>query len=796
MSWDDGDASDPVTHTGPYLTPLIGREREVADLCARARREDVRLLVLTGPGGVGKSRLALQVADRARSAFDDGVVVVQLKAVSTPAETLPAVAKALDMRHDSGDRLADALAQTLQRRHLLLVLDNFEQVSTAAPQITDLLVRCPRLTALVTSRANLDVYGEHVFPVSPLSLPAEEPHALGGGQTAEQIAASGAVRLLVERIRARRPDFGLSDDNAPVVATICHRLDGFPLAIELAAARCDTFSLVELADRLEHRLAVLTAGPSDMPTRFGTMREAIAWSYELLEPRQQVLFRQLAIFVGGFTLDAADACTGSAELTSNEDDGLPAVLDDLISLVRQSLVERVDSTTDASRFFMRDIVREYALERMLESGAADDPASRHAEYFLALVERAEPELTGPEQAEWLERLDEDHSNLRAAFEWLRTHGPDDAALRFAKAVWRFGYTRGVLDEARQWLEVALAGNDAPPTNLHAAALNGVGILAATQGALDRAERAHREALDIAGRSDDRSLRAAALNGLGDVAALRELPDEAVARYEEARAEFELAGDRRGVAGTLTNQGNVLWDQGKLEPGRDLHERALRLYRSIGERRGIAWSLSNIGRLMIELGSAADAAAPLRDALTQYLALGDKAGIAEVFEGTAERAARLGDHRQAATLMGAARALREAIGAPVAANDRAHHDQVVDSIRTHLAAEFDELWERGQSLSLDEAIALVAEPIPGDPADRGSAPASPHRLHVPGGAPLTQRQMDVLRLLAEGKSDAEIADELFIGTRTVQTHLANVYARLGVSSRTAAAAHAIRHGLID
>jgi predicted ATPase/DNA-binding CsgD family transcriptional regulator len=788
----DRGARDRQDERRSLLAPLIGREREVAAIEACLRRADVRVLVLTGPGGIGKTRLVLHVAETMRQAFHDGVRVVPLAAVHMPVDVLLVIAEEMQIREISGHRLSDTLADALRDRHLLLVLDNFEQVTEAAPLITDLLVRCPRLKALVTSRVPLGVYGEQVYPVSPLTLPAAEMLAPGTAVTMSRIAGSAAVRLFVERARAMRPDFALTDENAPAVSTICHRLDGVPLAIELAAARIGALSPDELAARLERRLPLLTGGPRDRPARFRTMRDSIAWSHELLEPAQKALFRGLAIFVGGFTLAAAEAVKGSA--TSASETGL-SLLDGVSSLVGQSLIQRHEGPGADSRFIMLETIREFAQEQLLASGEADDLARRHAAYFLTLVERAEPELTGPAQVEWLERLEADHANLRAAFGWLCGQASGAAALRFAKAVWRFGYTRGYTNEVRHWLEAALA-LDLMPSVVRAAALNGAGILATTQGDLARAEQAHLEAQALADRFGDRQTRAAARNGLGDVATARGQLDDAIACYESAQNGYHDAGDQRGIAGTLTNLGNVYWDRGDRERAATLHQQALDLYQTIGERRGVAWSLGNLGRLAIEGGNAEVALPYLRDGLAEYRALSDRTGIAEVVEGMAELTAIRGDPGRGATLLGAASALRAAAGAPVALNDRPHYEEVLRSIRRQLGPAFDGCWQTGRALSLDEASALVDDQDSDQRPELRPVVASGERPQAVAKLDLTPRQLDVLRLLVEGKPDAEIAKDLFIGTRTVQTHLANLYTKLGVNSRAAAAAHAVREHLID
>lgn len=763
----DALTSTPVLSTAtPHnlpapLTPLLGREHEVAAACAFLRQPDMRLLTFTGPPGSGKTRLSLQVGADLLTDFTDGVYFVALAALRDPAQVAPAIAQALGLPDTTATRPpTDALRLHLRERRALLVLDNFEQVLAANELVADLLGACPEIKILITSRAPLHLRGEQEFSVPPLGLP--EPEDL---VAPDDLGDYAAIALFVQRAHSVQAFFTLTTTNAPIVAAICRRLDGLPLALELAAARIRLLPPPALLSRLDNRLRLLSDGPTDLPERQRTLHSAIAWSYDLLTDSEQHLFRRLAVFSGGWTLDAAGA------VCYQMDEPHPDIMDTVTSLMEQSLVHQEQTSTSEPRFGMLETLRAYAYEQVRACGELDTLRRRHAEHFLTLAEAAAPHLTGPGQALWLGRLAVEYDNLRAALEWAREHtlhttltppaaspatSSGDAleiGLRLAGALGVYWSVRGPVSEGRMWLDdlLALAEQRAVAPAVGARALLQSGRLAEHAHNQQRAgerlqasQRLYREVGDASGA-------AAALNRLGILALDSADYEGALAWLAESLRLRRALGDITNVANTLSNMGVVamqqgddtraaLWQeeaiacfraagsatptmaegaalvnlgfvaqrQGDLSRSENLLEQSLALFQQLGAGAGIAVCQHLLGNVARERGERTGAWALYAHGLTAYHSDANMQGVAQCLEDIARLLFAQDEYERAACLWGAVETLRAGasdLRRPPGERPRCQRD--IAALRAVLGdARFATLWAKGKGLALDDVLALA------------------------------------------------------------------------------------------
>jgi len=722
----------PVSRTG-----FVGREKEAAAAGDLLLRPEARLVTITGPGGIGKTRLAVEVAGTLKENFSGGIYFVALSPLSDPALISAVIVQALGIRGAGGQSPLEILKDSLRNPSsgpMLLLLDNFEHLLQAAPIVTELLTIGSNLKILVTSRAALHLYGEHEFPVPPLGLP--DPLRL---PPVQDLSRYPAVALFVQRAAAARPDFELNGENAAAVAEICARLDGLPLAIELAAARVKVLSPASLLSRLASRLQFLTGGARDLPERQQTLRAAMDWSYDLLNPAEQKLFRRLSVFAGGCNLEGVEAvCDTRSDLQLDLLDGMTSMLD-------KSLVLQAPPANGEARFTMLETIREYAREKLEISGEEASTKRAHAAYCLVLAEESPAEQAGAQVADQLERFVAEHGNFRAALEWLTDTGDAEWGMRLGAALFRFWETREYLTEGRARLGKLLKlPRAAAPTKFRARALFATGVLAVGQGDYAAAAELVRESLEIARKLGDGQGVAVSLNALGVMAqdsgeiseahalfeesleVWRELGDSRdVARalsnlanvttlqgdharasslYAECLAIFEGLGDRTGVAWSMNSQGDVARDRGDAAAAREMYGQGLAIFRELGDRWGIAGTLADLGNLAREERDFAAAHAMYRESLKLFQELEHKRGVARLLECFACAAAAQSHSDRALRLAGAAAALRQKIGAPLTYAEKARLESHLECARPGLSdASTTAAWLEGWELPVERAV---------------------------------------------------------------------------------------------
>jgi len=824
-------ALDSRPHNLPIVrSALLGREHEVDQARSLLLRDDVGLVTLTGPGGTGKTRLSMQVAAELIKRFADGVFLVNLAPIVDPTLVPSTIAQLLGVREMGGRPILESLNEYLREKHLLLVLDNFEQILSAATVVAEMLAASAGLKVLATSRAALEIRGEYELPVRPLALPDRRDSS-----DPVDLASCPAVALFVERAAATRPEFALTAENALAIAEICARLDGLPLAIELAAARSRLLSPHAVLSRLERRLALLTSGPRDLPERQRTLRDTIGWSYDLLDVAEQRLFRRMAVFVGGCTLDATAAvCDPDSELGIDLFDGVA-------SLAAKSLL-RQDDVDGEPRFGMLETIREYALERLEESRETAETRRRHAAFFLALAEGSEAKLKGDEQLLWLARLEREHDNLRAALGW----GQSDAAeagcgARLAGALSYFWFLHGHYGEGCGWLSTVLAAGDAVAAPVRAKALLEAGqlarwnddyraaeplleqavdlfrslgdtegistalltlsIITTYQGAFDRGRPLREESLRLSRESGISYNIARSLNNLGHAALHQGHFDQATAYFEEGLAVSRGMADDAGVAVRLYQLGELARVRGDLEQATRILEESQALAERTGFVHAIIRTRHNLGLVAFDRGDGVGAKALLDDMIVRARQIGSRRDVIDGIDGIAAVAERWGQPEPATRLFGAAEAMREATGATVPPYLRAGYDTTIARLRTKLGEDrFATAWATGRTMSVTDAIDFALSVETEEPKGEATAPGAPAAAVTASWtsrerpSPLSAREEEVAALIARGLTNRQIAAELVIAERTAGSHVAHILDKLGFTTRAQIAAWAVEQGL--
>jgi predicted ATPase/DNA-binding CsgD family transcriptional regulator len=812
------------------LKPTIGRQHELTTIRARLLRRDVRLITLTGPPGVGKTHLALEVGARIRDEFEAGVRFVDLAPIDDASQVIDAIARALDIREVDRQALVAAVEEFLGESTLLLILDNCEQVLDAAELVGRLLATCRHLKVLATSRAPFHLRWEHELPVPPLRVPA-----LDSCSSSDDVTASEAGQLFIQRAQTVAPDFVLRDADATAVAEICTLLDGLPLALELAAARIKLFPPRALLRRL-YRVEESEAGPGsslrlltdnarDLPLRQQTLFRAIDWSYDLLDAAGRALFRRLSVFVGGCTLEAAEAVAW--------DDGI-AGLDVVASLVDHSLVTREEQQDGEPRLRMLETIREYALLQLDASDEANLVRTRHTAHYLELVERAAHQLVGPQQQDWFARLERERDNLRAVEQRATIRGDADTVIRLGAALWPFWLARDDASQARARLDamLALVGTVAPCVAL-ARALHGAGLLSEKLGDYRTCRKLFEQGIGVARQVDDRAALAALLDGLGrqefiegHYAEARPLLEEsraivrasddriglarvlshlgfleflegrpAVARaiFEEGLALAVAAEDHHRVAEFMDNLGNAAELEGDLAHATRLYERAIVVWRTLGQGHWLAMSLNNLGKVQVRQGQLELARQHLLEALELARRLGNRRRCAYIVSAVAALAAAEGQAEGAARLELVAARTSNRIGAA-----RPSQARRTGSTTTRGAAAADEPSETMTlEQAIDDCLTLLARERPVSvqlPLIRQPARTASAAARRGGREGLTQRERDVVGLLAQGLTNRQVADALVLTEGTAENYVQRILGKLGFSNRVQVAAWAVEQGL--
>ncbi len=761
------------------LTSFIGREREIAQV--KGFLSTTRLLTLTGAGGVGKTRLAFQVAAEVLGDFPDGAWVVDLAPLRDPGLVPYAVASVMSVSEQPDRMLTNTLVDALRHKALLLILDNCEHLQSACERLADALLRgCEHLRILASSRVPLGLPGETLWRVPSLSLP--DPQGLSSLDHVEQHEAIG---LFVERARSGQPGFALTSDNAAAVAHVCQRLDGIPLAIELAAARTRVLAIEQIAARLDDRFRLLTGGNSSGLPRHQTLRATMDWSYGLLGEKERILLRRLSVFAGGWTLEAAEAiCSGDGIETID-------ILDLLTQLVDKSLVV-MEIHSGEARYRLLETVRQYAQDRLHEAGDTDNVRQRHRDWYLHLAEQAAPELGGPQQVLWFARLEREHDNLRVALEWSKLEkGGAEAGLRLTGALRGFWARRGHWREGREWLEAALVRSTEVSPLVSSGALLGATHFARRRGDYGLATTLGQKGLALCRALGDKDGTASFLSALSIVEALQGDFEGARALCEETVSLSRERGNKSLMGTALTHLGSIALYQHDYERATAMHTESLALFREIGDKWNIAFALHGLAVVALRRSDYERAAALFTDSLILCKEVGNRWISEECLEGFARVASATGHYPRAARLFGAAEVLRETLDLHRSRADQAYHDKRVASTRAALGdVAFDAASAEGQAMTLHQAIEYALTPA------EAASPQTERKKRRAGTHTelLTLREREVAALVARGLTNRDIAARLVVTERTAETHIQNILNKLGFTSRAQIAAWVVEHEL--